>query len=140
MKTIPGDILNITEGIICHQVNCKGVMGTGIALKIRKKWPHVYNDYRWAYKEGLLFLGNMLTTRARPGLHVAHLCGQDGYGRDKMYTDYEALAKCMTTLSAIDRPIWIPRGMGCSNAGGDWTIVSDMIEHLLPSATIVTLG
>lgn len=29
IKTIEGNILDAEEDIICHQVNCKGVMGAG---------------------------------------------------------------------------------------------------------------
>ena len=34
MKIINGNILDITEGVIVHQVNCKGVMGAGLALQM----------------------------------------------------------------------------------------------------------
>ena len=58
MTTIKGDLLEITEGIICHQVNCQRVAGAGLALQIRKKWPSWYesfkNDHPW--------LGNLLIT------------------------------------------------------------------------------
>lgn len=37
VKYIKGDILNVTEGIIVQQVNCKGVMGAGLAKQIRDK-------------------------------------------------------------------------------------------------------
>jgi O-acetyl-ADP-ribose deacetylase (regulator of RNase III) len=30
-KTVYGSILDATEDIICHQVNCRGVMGAGVA-------------------------------------------------------------------------------------------------------------
>ena len=143
MKVINGDILDFVSGIICHQVNCKGVMGAGIALKIRNKWPHVYTDYRRMFEEGLLWLGNVLTSEITPEqLYVAHLCGQDRYGRDKRYTDYVALAACMTNLAAYhgSRKIYMPYNMGCVNAGGDWKIVSDMIDHLIPDAVVVKLG
>ena len=34
--------------IICHQVNCQGVMGSGIAKQVREKYPNVYNSYKKA--------------------------------------------------------------------------------------------
>lgn len=45
MKIIYGDILDITEGIICQQVNCMGVMGSGLAKQIKYKYPRVYYEY-----------------------------------------------------------------------------------------------
>ena len=51
MKYIIGDILtpNPLEDhlvIVCHQVNCKGVMGAGLARQIREKHPDVFSLYR----------------------------------------------------------------------------------------------
>ena len=36
IEYIKGDILNVTEGIIVQQVNCKGVMGAGLAKEIKE--------------------------------------------------------------------------------------------------------
>lgn len=50
IKFVNGNILTFPERdedtIICHQVNCKGVMGAGLAKQIRDKWPDVYDRYR----------------------------------------------------------------------------------------------
>ena len=32
-----GDILEAEEKIICHQTNCLGIMGAGLALQIARK-------------------------------------------------------------------------------------------------------
>ena len=39
------DLLNVKDGIICHQVNCADVMGSGVAKQIIQKWPRVKDDY-----------------------------------------------------------------------------------------------
>lgn len=46
IKIVKGDILQASEDIIGHQVNCQGVMGAGLAKQIRNKYPHVYDEYR----------------------------------------------------------------------------------------------
>lgn len=35
------NILNSTETILVHQVNCMGVMGAGLALQIARKYPNI---------------------------------------------------------------------------------------------------
>ena len=49
-KKVNGDILiPETRGrkvIVCHQVNCKGVMGAGLAKQIRDTCPGVFDSYR----------------------------------------------------------------------------------------------
>jgi O-acetyl-ADP-ribose deacetylase (regulator of RNase III) len=46
MQHVKGNILNVEQGVICQQVNCKLIMGAGLAKQIRNKWPQVYTEYR----------------------------------------------------------------------------------------------
>lgn len=39
IKTVYGNIFDATEDIICHQVNCQGVMGAGVAKALYQRWP-----------------------------------------------------------------------------------------------------
>ena len=141
MTEIEGDILNVTHGIICHQVNCRGKMGAGIALAIRKKWPEVYRDYIAAHLRKELKLGHIVFTEIKKNLlYVASLCGQYNYGRQGQYTNYDAVKMCLTELAKYDDGrlvIHIPKGMGCTLAGGDWNIVSKMIDSIIPNAIII---
>ena len=41
-----GNLLNAPVDYICHQVNCQGRMGSGIAKQIRERWPVVYQEYQ----------------------------------------------------------------------------------------------
>lgn len=156
MNLINGNILDIKKGIICQQVNCMGVMGAGLALQIRKKWPIVYETYMKAHRSGELRLGNIIyapTNTINVGelrlsdiihaptntINVANLCSQYYYGRDKRYTNYEALCRCLEELNRQNLPIYIPYGMGCVLAGGNWKVVTALIECYCDKATIVKL-
>jgi len=143
MQIISDDILTITKGVICHQVNCMGKMGSGIALAIRNKWPQVYDDYMEAYNAGQLKLGRVIFTPViSERLIVASLCGQYRYGRGKCYTDYDAVKVCLVKIlnRYYDMPIYIPYKMSCGLAGGNWNIVSDTINSIIPHAIIVHYG
>lgn len=145
-------ILDVNHGIICQQVNCRGVMGAGLARKMRNKWPQVYSVYRQHYEEGKLRVGNMHLVPINMGAYgkfmlVANLCGQDGYGRDKRYTDYIGLRKALLKLrewrivhhefTGDALPIYFPHGMSSTLAGGDWYLVRKIIEDVFPDAIIV---
>lgn len=100
IKFVNGDILTFPERdgdtIICQQVNCRGVMGAGFAKQIRDKWPFVYNEYiRVTDVCDKLMLGSYQNVKVGPHLYVANLFGQDGYGRDKRYTNYAALTAAL---------------------------------------------
>ena len=152
MNNIQKDILTVKTGIICHQVNCQGVMGAGLALKIAKKWPVVKADYirhasGWKQENGddstVHLLGNTLHSWVAPDLCVCSIFGQDEYGRDKTHTRYLALAFGLSRVRTFsvgkNLAVYIPHGIGCGLAGGDWSVVSALIEQELPDAYICHL-
>lgn len=149
LKYVKGNILDAPHGVICHQVNCQGVMGAGIAKSIKIKYPTVFLEYTklvhaWG-KQSCLGKCQIIGIKSKT-LFVANLFGQFFYGRDKRYTDYGAVSMALSSLSKWhtinchpDFPIFIPYKMGCANAGGDWKEMSNIIENLIPKAIIVRL-
>ena len=51
IEIINGNIFKGDADIICHQVNTHGIMGAGIALQIKEKFPDVYAVYREKSRE-----------------------------------------------------------------------------------------
>lgn len=45
MKIIVGDILQSKAQTLINTVNCVGVMGKGIALEFKKRFPEMFDDY-----------------------------------------------------------------------------------------------
>lgn len=46
LKHIKGDIFESGAQVILHQVNCQGVMGSGVAKQVREKYPIVFEYYK----------------------------------------------------------------------------------------------
>lgn len=140
MQIIKANLLDVEHGIITHQVNCKGVMGAGLAKSLRNQYPVIYPRYHEFCKLGHFRPGMIQLVKADDGLFICNLAGQDGYGRDKQYTDYEALAIALPKLSAISTKlglmVYIPHLMGCKLGGGDWEVVSALIDQHIPDAII----
>lgn len=144
---VNGNILNVKEGMIIHQVNNCGKMASGLAKSIRAKYPSHYNDYMDLYNKAPKDSNNPLKSSALLGsyvdtkinnLTIRGIFAQDGYGRDKQYTSYELLEKCLKDIAALNLDaVYIPYGIGCGLGGGDWNIVSSKILEILPSAIIV---
>jgi O-acetyl-ADP-ribose deacetylase (regulator of RNase III) len=124
------DILTLTGHIICHQVNCQGVMGAGLARQIRAKYPKVYAPYR-AYCATGNALGTVLFVPVSDNNIIANIFGQDKYGRDRQHTDYAALQTAFRRVAEVARernlPIAIPYRIGCGLGGGDWATVHKII-------------
>jgi O-acetyl-ADP-ribose deacetylase (regulator of RNase III) len=52
-----GNLLDAQTDVIAHQVNCQGVMGSGVAAEVKKRYPEAFNSYRKDYENGKLELG-----------------------------------------------------------------------------------
>jgi O-acetyl-ADP-ribose deacetylase (regulator of RNase III) len=144
IKIVKGNLLDATEDIIAHQVNCMGVMGAGVAKQIKEKWPKVFEQYRKQYESWknnpdwqLGWCDIIVADRPEGGkVLVANLYGQYGYGTDVTRTDYKALGRSLYRLrndaeKLRAKTIAMPYKIGCGLAGGDWPTVFRMIEHYL---------
>lgn len=135
MKTIKGDIFNCTENIIVHQVNCQGVMGHGLALQVKEKYPEVFNAYFHYCKTNKAedILGTSLICEANDGKYIANIFGQINYG-EGLQTDYEKLENGLNEIKEFacekNLSIAIPYKIGCGLAHGDWNIVSKIVRKV----------
>lgn len=133
-----GNLLDIKTGIICHQVNHKGVANAGLAKQIRQMYPAFMKNYLRLCKqysfESLRWGGTVAWYDVNETFAIASIFGQDGYGTDKVYTDYYALKFGLQTImrrSAFEKMnVYIPYGIGCGLAGGDWNLVMGIIEDV----------
>jgi O-acetyl-ADP-ribose deacetylase (regulator of RNase III) len=66
-QEIRGNIFNSNAQALVNTVNCVGVMGKGIALEFRRRYPDMFRIYKLHCKQGIL----------RPG-HVYHYKVDDG--------------------------------------------------------------
>jgi hypothetical protein len=137
---IDQDILDVERGIIVHQCNAKGVMGAGLALAIKNKYPMAYKNYRWSYENGALTLGGVQFVEVKAGIVVCNLIGQNGYGRVGMFTDYTAVRNGLELVKIYSDEtklqVYIPYKMSCGLAGGDWNILLQIIDETIPAAII----
>ena len=132
-----GNVLDIQKGIIAHQVNCQGVMGSGIALQIKRMYPSVFTRYAELCKRfqwGKDLLGDVCTlqTDENPNLYIANIFGQHNYGVSNRHTSYDATYDAWNKVFASSRisglPIYMPYGMGCGLGGGNWDIYSAIVN------------
>jgi len=147
---VQGNILDWSGkvDVIGHQVNCFGIMGGGLALQIKNKWPSVFNAYT-NFIEGRLYAGT-LTRESLLGqcqlvptgsCFVANLFGQYDCKPGKRQTDYTALKLSLTTLKRemLHRglnSVAFPARLGCGLAGGDWGVVQTIIKSVFAGTKI----
>ena len=137
------DILDVTSGMIIHQIN-PHVMGAGLALLIKRRYPQVYMDFLSRKSQGVLNLGHVIITNIDRRLSIASYVGQPTYGRGGNHTAIGAIDDALFHIHRVCdarsiEPIYVPYKMGCGLAGGDWDDVAPIIRNRLPDCIICKL-
>lgn len=139
-----GSVFDAGAPVIAHQVNCRGVMGSGVAAQVAKLYPSVYDDYKYFCRaEGAdHLLGKCLMVEVpHQHIYIANLFGQYDFGRSRQHTSYADLRWALRSLhdqmvrKGITR-VAIPYKMSCDRGGGDWSIVEKMIEEEFPDVSV----
>ncbi|WGE37170.1 Appr-1-p processing protein [Bacillus stercoris] len=145
IKIEKGNILDATEDIIVQQVNCKGVMGAGVAKAILNKYSNVKKEYQsfrnFNLNKGLTdkdLLGLVNYVRVSDGKVIANVFGQINIKKNRfdktVYTKTEALTRGLKEVKELskqlNKSVAIPYGIGCGLAGGDWNIISELIDSI----------
>ena len=139
----------VKQGIIVQQVNAQGVMGSGIALAIRTKWPKVWEAYSEEIKpnqpdHGKSQMGRVIYVEVEPDLWIANIVGQQFYGRhaSEQYTSYEALDDGFASVKEFAEKfgfeVHYPT-IGCGLGNGDWSIVYSSIQEHFDDTIVHTL-
>jgi len=145
IKFVVGDLLEAKEDIICHQVNCQGAFGAGIAKQIAKEYPETKKEYVDYCENRKGLLGDVLVTVEEDFL-IANLFGQVNYGSYGKHfkkfgrqTIYPSLKYAMEKLKNEfpNESYAFPYLMGCGLAGGDWDVVLDMIKDVFEDNDVV---
>ncbi|MED0951366.1 macro domain-containing protein [Bacillus mobilis] len=135
IKVVKGDLLQATEDIICHQVNCHGKMGKGLAEGIKHAFPEAFERYRalcLQENKGRHLLGTCQIIKSKDK-YIANIFGQHNYGKKGVFTEMDALQQAFYSLKMRAQKhnlsVAIPFKFGCGLAGGDWNEVFKLIEE-----------
>jgi O-acetyl-ADP-ribose deacetylase (regulator of RNase III) len=145
INTNSGNALDIKKGVIIHGCNSHGIMGSGIALEIKKRWPKVFDIYLQKWQEVRsngqphLPLGSFTWAQVDENKYIVNAITQKDMGRDpkRLYVNYEALENAFASLltSELSEQIKLygvhfPL-IGCGLGNGKWSEVEPLIEKAL---------
>jgi len=139
-----GDLLDVTSGIIIHGCNSHGVMGSGVALAVKNKYPGAYESYRNYIdesKDDQDLLGSVIVYEVNDNLSVANMITQKDFGTHKRQVNYGAIARGFDDLeefyaNAPGLVFHFPK-IGAGLGGGDWEVIAEIIEQMCPNRRLV---
>lgn len=142
-----GDLFLDKSEALVNTVNCVGVMGKGVALEFKRRWPENYKAYKKACDSKKLRPGNMLI------YELTNLFGKSetkfivnfptkDHWRAKSKLEYisEGLDSLISDIKKYRiKSIAFPP-LGCGNGGLDWDIVRPMMLERLSELNDVNVS
>lgn len=134
------DLFNAKAEALVNTVNTVGVMGKGIALQFKKRYPHNYEVYKQACKAKEFNTGQILTVKDGDLLDQKYIINFPTKAHWKSPSKLEYIGSGLLALRAeIIRlgvgSIAIPP-LGCGNGGLEWSVVKPMIVDQLQDLNI----
>src|SRR5947209_10500808 len=132
IRTLTGDIFESTAQTLVNTVNCVGVMGKGLALEFKKRFPEMYEDYAARCAAGQVRLGKPYLFKSVLPPWILNFPTKDHWRSvprlsdiiagleylEQHYKDWE-----ITSLA-------VP-ALGCSNGQLEWRVVGPTLyRHL----------
>ena len=138
-----GDILAEDVEALVNTVNCVGVMGRGIALQFKKRFPENFRAYSEACDRGEVQPGRMFvfpTRRLTNPRYIINFPTKRHWRGDSRLEDIRAglgdLTRCIHESGV--RSVAVPP-LGSGLGGLDWTAVRGLIEEALASVEDVQI-
>lgn len=138
MKIVKGDLITLALAgefdVIIHGCNCFCRMGAGIAKSIIYEFPEAFKADRSTMKGDESKLGSYTcanVTREGYSITIVNAYTQYDY-RGKHNVDYEAIRKVFRKIKSdfVSKMLGFPL-IGAGLAGGDWNIISKIIDEEL---------
>jgi O-acetyl-ADP-ribose deacetylase (regulator of RNase III) len=119
---------------IMHSCNCMHIMGGGIALRIKEKFPEAYKADLETEKGDRTKLGTFSLAILPTNFHIYNMYGQFNIGMGKN-TSYDAFDTGLKRIEQHAREnglkkVGLPKNMGCRLGGGSWTVIHAIITDI----------
>lgn len=136
LKFVKGDFFDFDADIRVNTVNCVGVMGKGVALAFKNKYPEMFKEYVQQCKKKEIAPGNPTVWKQEDmfskGLEIINFPTKDHWRNDSKYEYIESgliwLSRYLENKSNLT--ITLP-ALGCGHGGLDWDKVKSLIVKYL---------
>lgn len=127
---LSGDMFNTDLGVVGQGVNTRGLMGAGVAVEFRRRFPLMFEDYRETCERGLLPPGG-LHYFFEDNTSIYNIASQRLPGRDATLAHLRSGTELALAgvLARDEDGIALPR-IGCGIGGLEWSDVRTLLGDL----------
>lgn len=138
-----GDMLDTNAEAVVNTVNCVGIMGRGIALQFKKRFPENFKAYEAACKRNEVIPGKMFVYETGDIMNPKYIVNFPTKRHWRGASRIEDIEYGLTDLVKVIKirhitSIAIPP-LGCGLGGLDWNLVRRKMENVLEILTNVRI-
>lgn len=126
-----GDLLSSPAQVQVNTVNVVGVMGKGIALQFKNKYPEMFKSYRQICEKHLFDVGNLYLWKSSKKWVLLFPTKKHWRNPSKIEYIESGLKKFVENYDRLGiESIAFPK-LGCGNGNLDWNIVKPIMKKYL---------
>jgi O-acetyl-ADP-ribose deacetylase (regulator of RNase III)/uncharacterized protein YwgA len=131
-KALIGDMFASNAQTLVNTVNCVGVMGKGVALKFKERFPAMFEDYARRCERKAVKLGEPYLYEIETGPKILNFPTKNHWRSPSRLDDIERGLEYLAAhhqdwnISSIAMP-----PLGCGNGGLEWSEVGPLIYRKL---------
>jgi O-acetyl-ADP-ribose deacetylase (regulator of RNase III) len=128
VKEVTGNLFESRAETLVNPVNCVGVMGKGLALEFKKRYPAMFEDYTKRCERKQVRLGEPYPYRDRSGIVIVNFATKDHWRSPSRLSDIERGLDYFVQHQAEwgVNSIAFPQ-LGCGNGGLSWDEVRPLL-------------
>ena len=136
IEFVSGDFFEFDADIMINTVNCVGVMGAGVALAFKKRFPEMFDDYVQKCRSGEIRPGSpsvwIQKDMISKEIEIINFPTKDNWKNPSEYHYIDEGLKWLCTYleSKKGKVVTLP-ALGCGHGGLDWGRVRSMISDRL---------
>ena len=131
-KALIGDMFDSDAQTLVNTVNCVGVMGKGVALKFKERFPEMFDDYARRCERKAVKLGEPYLYEDRSGVKILNFPTKGHWRSASRLSDIEnGLTYLAERYQAWGVTSLSMPPLGCGNGGLEWAEVGPLIYRKL---------
>lgn len=136
IKYVAGDIFDSCAEVIVNPVNTVGIMGKGLALSFKQKYPNMYKTYKEACDNKSFYIGKLMLVSENKRRILLFPTKKHWINPSKLEyieTGLKTFIDCYEyhNIKSIAFPI-----LGCGNGNLNWLEVKPIMEKYLNDISI----
>lgn len=130
IRVINGDLFNSQAQTLVNTVNCVGVMGKGVALEFKKRFPDMFQDYARRCKDKHVVLGRPYIFKRKLPPWILNFPTKDHWRSVSRLKDIvEGLHYLQQHYQEWGITSLAVPPLGCGQGQLDWRIVGPILYH-----------